>query len=349
MGWGKPKYGSNGPKGNTWRVKEGDNTYRYLPPMHSLAEDGKWAIYVTVHFGYSGPDPQDPTKTRQKPFRCIQVKDFRSGMILEDCPECTLYERNAKNLEIREAELRTKFKAEGKKDSEVEELLQTALGPDKAWLKAHNADRKWYINAMTEDGKEFGQVAISHRTKSKQLDPLFKRLREEESIDPLDLEQGVLINVKRTGRLRDATDLVEVVKEKVEVEIGGKKQKLEQIKLRPLTEVEAERALKECRDLSTVGGFELTRDQIRELTECDGSPEAVDRVFKRALGVPKEASPAPAPAAAPANDNAAAEAAAIQARLKKLQASKTQQAPAAVKESALLMDDEAFLAKFGGA
>jgi hypothetical protein len=388
-GWGKPKYGSS-TSSKTAKIKEGDNIYRFLPPMHSFAEEGKWSNYVAIHFGYSGVDSQDATKTRFRVFRCIQVKDFRSGMILEDCPECDLIEKNKKALEEREAELIVQFKAEGKDEKEIEELLESALGPDKGWLQSHNVDRKHYINAMTPDGREFVQVPISHRTK-KQLDAVFKELQESEGIDPLDIGQGVLINIKRSGKFRDAQDVVSVVKEKVDAEVNGKKVKLEQIKLRPLTPEEAERALKECRDLATVGGLELTREQIKELTECSGDPEEVDAIIKKGQ---KEASPARKPAAndnskpkaepkstatkakaetkpeadkeEPVNDNAAKEAA-IQKRLADIKAKKdaeakakaeaeakakkeaeAKEAPAAEEDNALLMDDEAFLAKFGG-
>lgn len=272
-GWGKPKY-SSGPSGQNFSLKEGDNVYRFLPPMHSLAEDGIYSVYVATHFGYRGTDPTDQNKTKLKTFKCIQVDDRRSGMVLEECPECTLIEKNKAELQAKEAELRSKFKAEGRPDSEVEELLDTELDSLRGWIKNHNVDRKHYFNVMTPDG-HFGQLKLSHRTKKQQLDVMFKKLSEEDGIDPLDLDQGVLINIKRSGKVRDVVDVVEVVKEKVV--INGKK--LEEIKTRPLSEEEATAALESCRDLSTAGGFVLTKDQIAELTESSGDPEEVDRVF----------------------------------------------------------------------
>ncbi len=293
MGWGKPKYGSSTPKGQTKGIKEGDNIFRILPPMHSFAESGKWANYVTVHFGYSGVDSQDPSKKRTKPFRCIKVEDRRSNMVLEECPECTLFDKTTEQLKSRESEIRAELAAAGKSGTDLEEVLATALEPMRGWIKTHSPDRKHYLNVMSPDGKEFYHFKLSHRTK-KQLDGVLKELSENEGIDGLDLSQGVLINIKRTGRFLAAQDVVTVVKEKVVVD--GRK--LEQIALRPLTDEEAQAALETCRDLAEVGGYVLTKEQITDLTECSGDPEEVDAIFNRNR---KESSASPRPR--PANDN----------------------------------------------
>lgn len=376
-GWGKPKY-SSGPKGKNFNLKEGDNVYRFLPPMHSFADEGLWSTYVSTHFGYYGTDPTDSNKTRLKTFKCIQKDDRQSGMVLEECPECTLIEDKQAELKDQEATLRTQFKADGMDEKEIEETLETALAPIKGWLKQHNVDRKHHMNVMTPSG-EFGQLKLSHRTK-KQLDAKLKELNDEDGIDPLDLEQGVLINIKRTGKMRDVVDTVEVVKEKVNV--NGKK--MEQILLRPLTEDEANAALENCRDLATAGGYVLTKEQIQELTESSGDPEEVDRVFSRNKEESKKsaapAKPASKPAdkaEAPAPKPAAKEAVApkpeateapkptadevVQQRLAALKAKKEAEAKKAAEKAAaeaaaaepandvnpLEMSDDDFLAKFG--
>jgi hypothetical protein len=358
-GWGTPKYG-NGGSAQTWSLEDGDNVYRILPPMLSFAEAGRWTNYVTVHYGYTGTDPKNPNG-RKKPFRCIEVKDRRTGMVLEECPECTLFEERKQLLTDREAELRAQFKGEKKSEQEIEELLEAALLSLRTWVKDHRPDRKHYLNVLDREGT-FGQLKISHRTK-KSLEAKIDELRAE-GVDPLALDQGVFFNIKRIGKGFTDPDVVEVVTRKVDVVVDGRKKSLTEVVLRPLTEQEAEKALRECRDLADVGGFVLTREQIRELTECSGDPEEVDKIFAR---VRREASPRPRseanrpansnahPATPPANDNAGAIDASdprVQVRLAELKAkreaeerAKTQMAAA---DNPLLMDDEAFLARFGG-
>ena len=46
---GKPKYG-NGKK--IFKIKDGDNVYRILPPLGKLADAGKWSVYQKVEWGY---------------------------------------------------------------------------------------------------------------------------------------------------------------------------------------------------------------------------------------------------------------------------------------------------------
>ncbi len=269
--FGRAKYGAQNstPSAQTISIKEGDNVYRFLPPMHSYADLGRWSNYVTVHFGYQGTDSNDAAKTRVKPFRCIKVEDRKTRMVIEDCPECTLYEQREHETQNREAALR----AGGKSDDEIE----TVLGPIRGWLQKHNPDRKHYINAMKPDGT-FCAVKISHRTK-KQLDAKIKEMQDREGVDPLDPEQGVWFNIRRTGRFREAQDVVEVLMEDVEVEISGRKQRLKRVKMAPLTEEMATRASESCRDLAKIGGFDLTYAQIKMLAESSGDPEEVDQIF----------------------------------------------------------------------
>jgi hypothetical protein len=357
-GWGTPKYGGSGSM-QTWSLENGDNVYRILPPMLSFAESGRWTNYVTVHYGYTGTDPKNPNG-KKKPFRCIEVKDRRSGMVLEECPECTLFEERKQLLTEREAELRAQFKAEKKPDQEIEELLEAALLSLRTWVKDHRPDRKHYLNVMDREGT-FGQLKISHRTK-KSLEAKIDELRAE-GTDPLALDQGVFFNIKRIGKGFTDPDVVEVVTQKVEVMVDGKKKLFPEVVMRPLTEQESEKALRECRDLADVGGFVLTREQIRELTECSGDPEEIDKIFARSR---REASPRPRQvsasandngrsAAGPANDNASAVDASdprVQARLAELRTRREAEERAKVQKAAaenpLLMDDEEFLARFGG-
>lgn len=338
-GFGKPKYGNGGTKIKTFKIKTGPNVYRYLPPMKSLAREGRWSIYYGVHFGYAGVDRNDPTKTKQRPFMCIEDKNYRSGIITVRCEECDKIRDQESVLKDRSGAL----KAQGMTDDDID----TVLAPLKAWLKSHNCDRKHYINVMNPQG-EFGTLMISHKTK-KLVDAEFQRLLNEEGIDALDLDQGVWVNIERVGEKIQAQDSVKIVQENITLEDG---RKVKQIKLAPLTPAQQAQALSECPDLTEVVR-RITAEQIHLLVTGSGDPEEVDNIW--AMGQKREASPAPAPRAAaptprpaptptptpapapapqaaapaaPAAPDLAAQIAALQAQLAAAQAAQAAPAPA---------------------
>lgn len=284
MGFGKAQYGKGA--GNFYKnfriqtPKNGETTtnniFRLIPPIKSQEETGKWALYFGIHWGYKGRDRSDPTKTRTRTFKCIEVKDFRSGMITTTCPECLKIAEQEALLETRLEQC----KAAGR----TEEQTETIVGPLKLWLKEHNIDRKWYINAMNEAG-EFGVLQISHKAK-KQLDARIDELMAL-GIDPLDPAQGVWFNFKRTGKsINELTDTVEVVKE---VRKEGNRI-LEEMKFAPLTEAQQKQALEILPDLPAVPTT-ISKDQIEMLVNGSGDAEEVDAVFnmsaKREQSAPK--------------------------------------------------------------
>lgn len=279
-GFGKAKYGND--YGHTWSPVEGDNLIRVLPPMHSLADAGKWSQYWGIHFGYSGVDPSDPTKTRQRPFLCIQEKG-RNGMVAQNCPACDARDAVEAQLKEKEAQL-----IAAGTDAET---IATQLAPMAAWLKSHNVDRKHYLNVMIPSG-EVGHFKLSHRTK-KALDAKMQEVQDQEKLDPIDPDQGVWFNIKRTGKMLSVVDVVELVFENVKID--GRT--LKDIKKAPLTEEQAEKALSDCKDLALVG-TSITYDQIKQLAESSGDPAEIDAIF---FGTVVAAKSKPVAAKEPAN------------------------------------------------
>lgn len=280
-GFGKPRYGFTGS--NSWGLKEGDNIYRFMPPMHSLAEKGVWSVYDGTHFGYAGRDPQapnDPSKTRTRTFLCIEKKG-RNGIVEQSCPESERIAEYKAQADAREAEL--------KAAKVPEDQIKTEMSPYVAWLRAHNCSWKHHINAMNEKS-EFGDLSIPHRTR-KQLDEKFKELREKHNIDPLDPEQGAWINIRRTGKKLDVVDVVEIVQEQVDIG-GGRKAFV--VKSGAMTPEQCATALEQCRDLSMLG-TRLSYEQIERLVACSGDPAEVDAIFGTA-GVQEKKSADKAPA-----------------------------------------------------
>jgi hypothetical protein len=372
-GFGKPKYGG-GSFTKTYKLQSGKQgepitfTCRILPPMKSLAESGKWAVYQGTHFGYKGVNEKDRSKPTHRPFKCIEDTDYRTKMVLQDCPECDL----SKQRKDEETALKAASKAKGHSPEEIKEIAK----PISDWLQDHNCDRKWHMNIKLLDGS-YGVLAISNKTKKK-LEAKITQLLAEDGIEALELNQGVWFRFTRTGKQLEAEDTVDVEYETVR---GADGRVSRTVKMAPLTDAEAMQALKECQDLGSMLRS-ISYEQIKLLTTCSGEDEDVDAIL--ALGEKREASPgrsytapalppAPAPVAelAPVAPQAAPVAApavqagptqadqiaALQAQLAALQA--TQAAPAAranvvapqaasapAPELAGVVDREAFMARF---
>lgn len=268
MSYGKSKYGSDQKFQKTGKPGKGpgDNFIRIMPAMHSFADEGKWAVYYTTHWGYSGSSKSDPTKTVVRPFRCIEDKDRRSGFVRQACAECD-------NFRVKEAEANAyeaTLKAKGLDDKAIKADPEMKAFND--WLQQHAPERKWYINVMYRD-RSFGDYKINHKTHKKGIDAKIQELMEKNDIDATDLDQGVFFNIKRLGDGFTVPDVVEV-----SMKPGDKKGSMD-IELAPLTDEEKDRGLKECRDLATLGGTLLSEEQIYALVQSDGSPEAVDKIF----------------------------------------------------------------------
>lgn len=341
-GFGKSKLGGK-DYGNQWKPVEGDNHIRILPPMLSLMDDEfGWHRYHGIHFGYHGVDSQDKNKTRVRPFRCIQ--DKKKGMVVQECPACEAIEK----IEAEKKSTEAKLVAAGT----AKDAIETELSPLAKWLKEHNCDRKMYMNVMRPDG-EVGFFTVSYRT-FKKLEEKLKDLAEKENLSAIDPEEGVWLNIKRTGKGIQSDDAVEIVQE--DVKIDGRT--LKDMKRAPLTEAQAEKALSECKDLDLVG-TRLTYDQIAELISVGEVPEEVDRVFgdaaallngnKPATVPPKSAATAPTtpvavapkapasvakPAAPVATPAPAAKDPAIQARIDAIKARQAAAALAAAQAAA---------------
>lgn len=279
-GWGKPKYGAQSFQ-KTGKPVEGDNPFRILPPMHSLAEVGKWALYESTHWGYYGVNPDPKGDPIMRPFRCIQVRNRKTGIIEQECPACTQFDIEDKKAASQLADLQ---KA-GTSESEIETVMASING----WIYDHRPERKWYINVMYSDGT-FGDYKLNHKFHKKGLDALIQKYQEEEGKDPLDLDDGCWFNIARTGKGRNTVDKVDFAKDTIEVPVNGKQTKVEIIRTGALTDEQKNRALESCRDLNDLGGLRVTYEQIYELVNCDLEPETVDRI----LGISKEAAATPA-------------------------------------------------------
>jgi hypothetical protein len=256
---GTPQYG--GKKKLNFKLQDGENIYRILPPLGELAADGTWAVYQCQHWGYKG-------SKGMRPFLCIQKKDFKTKMIKVQCPECDkIAEKNA-TLE----DHKTRLKAEGKTDAQIEEQLK----PLSDYLYAHNLDKKWFVNALTQDGK-IGRLAIPHKMYV-QLQETITDLVTKKSIDPIGVDGGVWFNLIRSGKGNQTSHRVTLVEEGTEAVVGGKKITVAMVKSAPLTPEVIARLGAEAYDLKA--SFRaLTYDEIKRIVSSGGDPDIVDSVF----------------------------------------------------------------------
>lgn len=372
---GAPQYGSR--KKLNFRLQDGENVYRILPPLGELAAEGVWSVYDCIHWGYKG-------SRGARPFKCIQRKDFKTKMIRVQCPEC---DKIAEQKALLDSTMAQK-KAEGATDEVIKEFVK----PLSDWLFSHNLDKKWYLNVLTPDGK-VGRLAIPHKMYT-QLQEVIAELVEKKHVDPIGVSGGVWFNFIRTGKGTQTSHRVSYVEETVMADVGGKKIAVSSIKPAPLTEDVISRLSNEAHDLKN-SSRTLTFDEIQRIVFSGGDPEVVDGIYSTgeissapattheadepdagtvatmsrpsanvmaapqvAAPVPQQASPAPAPVAStpvaptvPVVDPMVAQKAALEAEVKALQEkmAKLQGGTSAAKSapSPAHLDDDTFIKQFG--
>ena len=295
QGFGKARYGSGAGirffdlktdrKGGTVSY-----TYRLFPPMKALINNPKgWAVYYGLHFGYDGIDKFNIGKVKARPFKCIEEKNFKTGMIVKGCPEC---QRIVSTL----AEFEGKV-AKAKSDTSFTAQMVSAVEDEVvAWKKKHNCDRKWYLNAMNPQG-EFGVLRMSHDVK-KLLEAKIQEVKERYHIDPLDPTEGVWFRFTRIGAGIAVQTQVDAETEDTKDASG---RIMSSIKMSILAPAQIEQALEECCDLLSVVPV-LSEQQIGLLAKCSGDPEDVDAIWAMGEKVPETAAPSqvtPAPVVTP--------------------------------------------------
>lgn len=274
-GFGKAKYGPGGGNGSYYKNfsvttpknhgETTDNIYRVLPPVKSLIESGKWAFFHPVHFGYRGLDRSDPSKTKVRTFRCVEEKNFKTQLITAECAECEA-------IKAKEQLVKDRIE-QGKASGKSAEQIDLLVAPLKAWLKDHNCDRKWYLNVMNDKG-EFGVLKLGTKAK-KQMEIKINELLSDpdDPIDPLDVDQGVWFNIKRSGKnFNDIQDTVEIVMDR--------QGKVMTYKNAALSADQVKAALEILPDLTTVATY-LARDQVGALVTGSGDAEEVDAIFNQ--------------------------------------------------------------------
>ncbi len=193
---GKSKYG--GQQKKYWKLKDGEATFRILPPLGDLADEGRWSVFYSIHYGYKNP------AGKARPFQSCLVKN-RKGMAEVGDPALDRINMLKGKLEA--------AKAAG--DKKTLDVLLQLVGGQKS---IYNLDSNHYVNAIDEQGN-IGVLKLRHRAKLA-LDAEIKDLRDK-GTDPLSVNNGRFFTFRRTGNALDTSFKVSVKKETFTANVGG--------------------------------------------------------------------------------------------------------------------------------
>jgi len=178
-----------------FKLKDGEQAYRILPPIKELADSGRWSIFHSVHYGYKSTDE------KFKPFISPEVKNRKTGMI--EVPDAAKERIQSLKAKLDEA------KASG--NSAALEKLNFLVGQ----TGLYNLDNNHYMNVIDAQGN-IGVLKLRHKAKLA-LEAEIKALNAD-GHDPLSVEDGRFFVFTRTGMGRDTTFGVKVLKEKIIVQ-----------------------------------------------------------------------------------------------------------------------------------
>jgi hypothetical protein len=237
------------------KLNDGDNVYRILPPLGSMADKGRWSTYLRVEWGYRD------SKNNNRPFQDVRVVNRKTKMVEVESAAFQVREYIAAKLK----ETTDNYRAGKATQKQVEEAKEKSM--------QFNLDSKHYVNAVNSQG-EIVLLKIGHKAKLT-LDAAIKEL-EAQGVDPLSVDNGRFFNLRRSGRGLDTTVNIAVVKENVKVDGMGV---LQRDIIHVLDESFQARLATEATDLGTLDKMYpvISAEDVQEIVK--GGPEAVDRIL----------------------------------------------------------------------
>ena len=320
---GTAKYGFTQKK--YAKLKDGENTYRILPPLGDLADKGIWSVFYSIHYGYKN------TKGKLRIFQSSLKKNGKSKMI--EIPDAA-----AARIDDLKAKLEDAKKAGNT-------AITERLGPLVSGKKPmYNLDKNHHMNAIDTQGN-IVILKLRHRAKQA-LDAEIKSLREK-GVDPLSVDNGRFFVITRTGSGLDTAFSVKIMQEKMNIQgvgevnrdvvhklsdelinrLGDEAAQLDKL-YKALTAEEIERVVKTS-ELSTgqssaidelfdssddgpsgndAGGDDDEPENATSSTTVQASSTTTTQTQQASAPAPTPASTSPAPAAAPVENTAAAKA-----------------------------------------
>lgn len=252
---GNARYGGESKK-NYFKLKDGRSTFRILPPLGDLADDGRWSVFMSIHYGYKN------SEGKMRTFQSPEIKNRKTKMI--DSPDA------AKNRITTGKALLEEAKKKG--DKATEEQLFKLFGGQKP---LYNLDSHHYMNVMDLQGN-IGVLKIRHKAKLA-LDAVIKQLRAEGK-DPLSVNDGRFFNFDRSGSGLDTVVQVSVYKETLDVQGVGK---VERDLVHALTPEVIARLAREASELDKMA-VKPTSEEVERIVK-EGA-KAVDEILDGKYG-----------------------------------------------------------------
>lgn len=173
-------------KKSNFFLEKGDNYYRILPAVRSLAKDGIWAKYWRIHFVAGAKRKQDGSPVKY-PVVCVEKSDYKTKVISQECPLCNIAHEAQKEYDFLESS--------GKLSKSELAIFK------KNRIQAFEPNGKYYVNAVNSDGK-IGVLGLP-KTAKDSFEALWEKLKDEEGINPIGTN-GIYVNfirrVNDTGR-----------------------------------------------------------------------------------------------------------------------------------------------------
>jgi len=199
MKLGKATYGGEFTKRKYFKLKDGEQTFRILPPMGDLADAGVWSKFYAVCFGYLN------TEGKMRTFVSPLVKNHKTKMIEVPCAA-------TQRIEKLKAEL-AKAKEAGN-DAAVKQLEELV-----GYNGRFNVDKNHYMNVIDVSTGQIGVLQLRHKAKVS-LENSIKKLRAT-GVDPLSTTDGRAFVFTRTGMGNETAFAVEVQQETLNIEGVG--------------------------------------------------------------------------------------------------------------------------------
>jgi hypothetical protein len=245
---------------NYFKLNDGDNVFRILPPLFEMADEGRWSMFYKLEYGYKD------SQGRIKPFQDVRVVNRKTKMVEVE---------SAAHLK-REA---LKAKYEQLKAAKADE---NTLNKMKELVMNYNLDSKHYLNVITLDGK-IGLLKIPYTAKQAlqvEIDAL-----KAKGVDPLSVDQGRFFVFNKSGKGLDTLYTVKILKEQVNTAEYGM---LERDVVHKLTDDIINRLEKEAFKLQNLFP-KISAEEVERIV--NEGPTAVDEILgKRQNSTPVEES-----------------------------------------------------------
>jgi hypothetical protein len=254
---GKTKLSENFQPTQWFNLEAGDNLYRILPPVHSLAVEGKYAKFYAYHGGFKN------SRGVTCHFQCIEETDRKTKVIKVRCPVCDMVRERRAQYDL--------AKKQGQHAAEqLDEFFNKFIYP-------FQAKKKYFVNAINANG-DIGVLQIPYKLFGS-IHAFFKDLEKKRNFDPTGYN-GVYLKMAKRQRFpgdRDTTYSVDLA-----IEQDPTNPQSLRYKFHELTPAIIENMRTQTRDLNDL--FKLiTAEQMALLAASNGDEQvtAVDKIFAR--------------------------------------------------------------------